>query len=148
LRRSTGILGVRASVLLHLLGHGDQCQVPTSDVGQVLGLVDLSFGAPEDHVALAEQDLPLGRVPRVLDDVGERVEQADDHRRHPAACLAHLVEGTVDHARIARIELDQPDPTEFVPVDAFTEHPSGDLAEPGGEPVDAGECRERVVDCR
>ncbi len=47
LLRSTRIRRPRGSVLLHPLRSGDQCEVPSPDVGQVLGLVDIPFGTPQ-----------------------------------------------------------------------------------------------------
>ncbi len=64
----------------------------------------------------------------------------------PRCRLADLVEGPVDHAGVRRVELDEAHASGRVAVHALVEHPAGHPAEPGREPVDAGERGEGVVD--
>src|SRR5579859_4805688 len=74
---------------------------------QVLRLCDGLLAGAEDHVGLADQDVPLLRVRGVFEHLGQRVHLADHDRRHSAPGLADLVVASIDHSAVARVRLDQ-----------------------------------------
>jgi hypothetical protein len=120
--------------------------VAAADVGAVGGLGHRPLAGPVDHRPLIEQHPPLPGTGRVRHDQGERVELADHDGGHGGGRLADLLERALHQALVLGLGRDHPDEARLVPVIPGRMPAADDLAQVVGEPVDAGQRGEGVVD--